>query len=154
MNAHSSLKWFISLFVVLMSCSRPVFAGPTLVYGGDVDLPILDKPLSGNSMTEAIIKVPDHLTILDLDVGINVTHTNVFDLHVFVQSPIGTRICLNKYKQYSTMRLRSRLNRVPHRLPGGFGRKLAAYWKSSTMRMLTVFGDCRFMICGIGIAET
>ncbi|MCP4611686.1 MAG: hypothetical protein GY845_23500 [Planctomycetes bacterium] len=98
MNAHSSLKWFISLLFILASCSKPVFAGPTLIYGGDFDLPILDMSASGSSsMIEAIIKVPDNLTIYDLDVGINVTHTNVFDLHVFVQSPAGTRLCLNKY---------------------------------------------------------
>ena len=48
-------------------------------------------------MTEAIIKVPDHLTIYDLDFGINLTHTNVFDLQIFVQSPLGTRLCLNMY---------------------------------------------------------
>lgn len=97
MNAHSSLKWFISLFFVLLSCSNSVFAGPTFIYGKDFDLPILDKQASGSSMIEAIIKVPDHLTIFDLDVGINVTHTNVFDLQIFIQSPIGTRLCLNKY---------------------------------------------------------
>jgi len=97
MNAHSRLKWIISLLFVWMSCSTAVFAGPTIIYGDDFDLPILDKPPSGSSMIEAIIKVPDHLTIYDLDVGINVTHTNVFDLQIFIQSPIGTRLCLNKY---------------------------------------------------------
>ena len=97
MNAHNSLKCFISLLFIWVSCSKPVVAGPTFIYGGDFDLPILDKPPSGSSMIEARIKVPDHLTIYDLDVGINVTHTNVFDLQIFIQSPIGTRLCLNKY---------------------------------------------------------
>jgi subtilisin-like proprotein convertase family protein len=97
MDAHSSLKWIVSLFFVLVSCSTAVFAGPTFIYGGDFDLPIPDKLASGSSMIEAIINVPDHLTIYDLDVGIDLTHTNVFDLHIFVQSPIGTRLCLNKY---------------------------------------------------------
>ena len=97
MDAYSSLKWIISLFFVLVSYSTTVFAGPTFIYGEDFNLPIIDKSASGIFMTEAIIKVPDHLTIYDLDVGINVTHTNVFDLHIFVQSPIGTRLYLNKY---------------------------------------------------------
>jgi subtilisin-like proprotein convertase family protein len=97
MDAYSSLKWIISLFFVLVSYSTTVFAGPTFIYGEDFNLPIIDKSASGSFMTEAIIKVPDHLTIYDLDVGINVTHTNVFDLHIFVQSPIGTRLYLNKY---------------------------------------------------------
>lgn len=97
MDAHSSLKWIISLFFVLASCSTAVFAGPTFIYGVDFDLPIFDKQASGNLMTEAIIKVSDHLTIYDLDVVINLTHTNVFDLQIFVQSPLGTRLCLNMY---------------------------------------------------------
>jgi subtilisin-like proprotein convertase family protein len=97
MNAQSNLKWIIVCFFVLVDFSTAVFAGPTLIYGQDFDLPIIEKLESGSVMTEAIIKVPDHLTIYDLDVGINLTHTNVFDLHIFIQSPIGTRLCLNKY---------------------------------------------------------
>ena len=97
MDAHSSLKWIIPLFFVWISGSTAVFAGPTFIYGGDFNLPILDKQDTGSSMVEAIIKVPDHLTIYDLDVGINVTHTNVFDLQIFVISPDGTRLCLNMY---------------------------------------------------------
>lgn len=97
MDAYSSLKWIISLFCVLVSYSTAAFAGPTIIYGRDFDLPILDKQASGSSMTEAIIEVPDHLTIYDLDVGINLTHTNVFDLQIFLQSPDGTRLCLNMY---------------------------------------------------------
>jgi hypothetical protein len=97
MNTHSRLTWISSLLFVWVSCSTSVFAGPTIIYGDDFELPILDKPPLGSSMIEAIIEVPDHLTIYDLDVGINVTHTNVFDLQIFIQSPIGTRLCLNKY---------------------------------------------------------
>ena len=97
MDAQSSLKWIFSFFLILVDFSTAVFAGPTFIYGEDFDLPILDKQPSGSVMTEAIIKVPDHLTIYDLDFGINLTHTNVFDLHIFVQSPDGTRLCLNKY---------------------------------------------------------
>lgn len=97
MDAHSRLKWLISLFFVWVSWSTAVFAGPTFIYSKDFDLPILDKQASGSSITEAIIEVPDHLTIYDLDVGINLTHTNVFDLQIFVQSPLGTRLCLNMY---------------------------------------------------------
>ncbi len=98
MDAQSSLKWIISLFFVWVSCSTAVFAGPTFIYGEDFDLPIIEKHVSGSvMMTEAIIEVPDHLTIYDLDFGINLTHTNVFDLQIFVQSPDGTRLCLNMY---------------------------------------------------------
>lgn len=48
-------------------------------------------------MTDAIIDVPKHFTIYDLDVGINLTHTNVFDLQIFLQSLSGRRILLNMY---------------------------------------------------------
>jgi hypothetical protein len=74
-----------------------VYAGPTFRYGGDFNLPILDKQSSEGSLTEALIQVPDHLTIYDLDVGINLTHTCVFDLHIYLQSPDETKICLNMY---------------------------------------------------------
>jgi subtilisin-like proprotein convertase family protein len=97
MEAHSSLKWIISLFFIMVSWSTAVFAGPTFIYGRDFNLPILDKQDSDSSMVEAIIEIPDHLTIYDLDVGINVTHTNVFDLQIFIVSPDGTRLCLNMY---------------------------------------------------------
>jgi len=97
MDAHSSLKWIFSFCFIVIGLSTSVLAGPTFHYGGDFDLPILDKQYSGSSMTEALIQVPDHLIIYDLDVGINLTHTNVFDLHIFIQSPLGTRLCLNTY---------------------------------------------------------
>ena len=48
-------------------------------------------------MTDAVIKIPDHFVISDLDTGISLTHTNVFDLQIFLQSPAGTRICLNMF---------------------------------------------------------
>ncbi len=97
MDAQSSLKWIFSFFLILVDFNTAVFAGPTFIYGEDFDLPIIERLESGSVMTEAIINVPDHLTIYDLDVGINLTHTNIFDLHIFVQSPDGTRLCLNKY---------------------------------------------------------
>lgn len=97
MDAQSSLRWVFSFFLILVVFSPAVFAGPTFSYGGDFDLPILDRQESGSSLTEVLIQVPDHLTIYDLDAGINVTHTNVFDLLIFIRSPVGTRLCLNTY---------------------------------------------------------
>lgn len=97
MDAQSSLRWIFSFLSVLWVLNPSVLAGTTFHYGVDFDLPILDKQGPGGSMTEALIPVPDHLTICDLDVGINLTHTNVFDLQIFVQSPDGARLCLNRY---------------------------------------------------------
>ena len=97
MDKQSSLRWIFSFLSILVVVSCTVLAGPTVRYGGDFDIPILDKQPSGSSLTEALIQVPDHFTINDLDVCINLTHTNVFDLQIFIQSPVGTRLCLNMY---------------------------------------------------------
>ena len=98
MDAHCGLKWIISLFFVWVSWSTAVFAGPTFIYGGDFNLQIPAGPDTDKGwMNDAIIEVNRHTTIYDIDVGINLTHTNVFDLHIFIQSPLGTRLCLNMY---------------------------------------------------------
>jgi len=51
-------------------------------------------------MDDAVIEITDHFTIQDLDVRINVTHTNVIDLQIFLQSPSRTIICLNMFDVY------------------------------------------------------
>ena len=72
--------------------------GPVYVYSGDFDLPIpADTDSSQGWMADAVIEIPDHCTIRDLDVGITLTHTSVFDLQIFIQSPDGTTLCLNEY---------------------------------------------------------
>jgi subtilisin-like proprotein convertase family protein len=48
-------------------------------------------------MYDAVIDIPEHFNISDLDVSINLTHSNVFDLQVFLVSPSGTVVCLNMY---------------------------------------------------------
>jgi subtilisin-like proprotein convertase family protein len=81
----------------MSGASFPAFAGPVYTYGGEFNLPILDPSGPGGLMTLATIDVPDLVIINDLDVHINITHTNVFDLQLFVQGPDGTKICLNMY---------------------------------------------------------
>ncbi|MHC4533839.1 MAG: proprotein convertase P-domain-containing protein [Planctomycetota bacterium] len=98
MDAQNSLQWIIVFFFVLVDFSTAVFAGPTFIYGEDFDLRIPAEPdASKGWMDDAIIEVNRHTTIYDIDVGINLAHTNVFDLQIFVQSPAGTRLCLNSY---------------------------------------------------------
>jgi len=97
MNTRNSTLTVIATLTIVAGASSLVSAAPVYIYAGDFNLPILDKPGPGSWMTEALIEVPDHFTIYDLDVGINLTHTNVFDLQIFVKSPLGTRLCLNKY---------------------------------------------------------
>ncbi len=71
------------------------------IYSGNFNLLIPANPDDTKGwMADAIIEVPHHLTISDLDAGISLTHTNVFDLQIFLRSPTGTIICLNMYDVY------------------------------------------------------
>lgn len=97
MDARGAVQWIVVVLVVVAGISFPVFAGTVYTYGGDFNLPILDPPGPGSLMTMTVIEVTDPLIITDLDVHIDITHTSVFDLQLFVQSPVGTRICLNMY---------------------------------------------------------
>lgn len=97
MKAHGGLKKIIIFSFICLGFGSVGHAGPTVTYGGNFNLPILDKQNWGSPLTEALINVPDHFSIYDLDVAVNITHTNVFDLLIFIQSPLGTRIPLNYY---------------------------------------------------------
>ena len=93
------------LVIVAGACGGAVYAGHVHIYTGDFNLPIpkldsKDPYISRGWMADAVIETPDHFVIEDLDVQINITHTNVFDLQLFLQSPAGTRICLNMYDSF------------------------------------------------------
>ena len=96
MDSRNTAQRIVAI-LVLAGASFPVFAAPVYTYGGDFNLPILDPSGPGGLMTMAVIEVPDPFIINDLDVHISITHTSVFDLQLFVQSPVGTRMCLNMY---------------------------------------------------------
>jgi subtilisin-like proprotein convertase family protein len=96
MDARNTMQGIVAVLVVA-GASFPVLANPIYTYGGDFNLPILDPPGPGSLMTLVTVDVPDLFIISDLDVRINITHTKVFDLQLFVQSPDGIRICLNMY---------------------------------------------------------
>lgn len=82
------------------------FGGPAYpvdihTYSGQFDLRIPADPDSTKGwMSDAVVEVTDHLDILDLDVGLSLTHTKVFDLQIFLESPSGTRMCLNMYNPF------------------------------------------------------
>jgi len=98
MNARSSVQWIVAFFFMAAGLGSPVFAGPTIIYGGNFDLRIPAEPDSSKGwMDDAVIEIGDHFTIYDLDVGITLTHTEVFDLQIFIESPAGTLLCLNMY---------------------------------------------------------
>ncbi|UCG60278.1 MAG: proprotein convertase P-domain-containing protein [Phycisphaerales bacterium] len=78
------------------ACGQPVH-----VYSGLFDLRIPADPDSSKGwMSDAVIEVPDHLGIVDLDIGITLTHTKVLDLQIFVESPSAERLCLNMYNPF------------------------------------------------------
>ena len=94
MKSRNTIQQFV-VVIVLIAFPAQVFAG--FVYGGNFNTPIIDEPGPGVTMTEVTIEVLDHHIINDIDVTINITHTNVFDLQIFLQSPQTSRIYLNIY---------------------------------------------------------
>jgi len=97
MDARNSIIITFALLLVVGS-ALPAHAAPVRIYQADFNSPIPANPGDTEGwMNDAIIDIPDHFTILDLDVGINVTHTSAFDLQIFLQSPAGTNLCLNMY---------------------------------------------------------
>jgi len=97
MDAQDIKQWIVMVLLIILWFYFPAFAEPVYVYGGPFNLPIRDPPGPGGAVTEAVVQVPDHFIIIDLDVGIDITHTQVFDLQLFLHSPLSTRICLNMY---------------------------------------------------------
>lgn len=95
------IQWIAVVVGVVLGLGITVSASPVRTYGGSFDLRIPADPNNTNAtrgwMDDAIIEIPDHFTIADLDISITVTHTKVFDLKIFLQSPAGTRLCLNMY---------------------------------------------------------
>ena len=70
----------------------------TFSYGGTFDLAIpADPEEDAGWMDTAIIEVPDHLIIQDLDVSVSITHTNAFDLQLWLTSPAGTTVLLSYF---------------------------------------------------------
>jgi subtilisin-like proprotein convertase family protein len=96
MYARSSIIIFATV-VIFVACSTAT-ATAVLTYGGNFNLPIPAKAGETQGwMDDAIVEIPDHLIIEDLDVGITVTHSSLFDLQVHIQGPDGTDVLLNMY---------------------------------------------------------
>jgi subtilisin-like proprotein convertase family protein len=103
MSITNLIQRIITLFVLIAGFCVPAFAGLVYSYSGEFDLRIPADPNSNRGpMDDAVIEIPDHLTISDLDIGINLTHSNVSDLQIFLVSPSGTKVCLSRhdFKQY------------------------------------------------------
>lgn len=105
MNTRNSILNVVVILTLMMGWSPFVLAYPVYIYSSDFDLSIPSKDIHDPHITkgwmdDALIEIPDHFTICDLDVRISLKHTKVFDLQIFLQSPAGTRRCLNMYNPY------------------------------------------------------
>jgi hypothetical protein len=102
MDARSVAQWIVVVFLMGASFCFPAGASTVHIYSRDFNLPLLDPTGDPTgpvyAMTEAAIEVNNPFIITDLDVQIDITHTHVFDLQLFLQSPNGAWVCLNKYE--------------------------------------------------------
>jgi len=91
-----------SILLVVAVWPGAVHADPVVSYEDPFDLPIpADSDATKGSMADAIIDVSDHCIILDLDVVVSVSHTQVFDLQLRITSPSGTTVVLNMYDPFN-----------------------------------------------------
>ena len=87
-----------AIFIIALGACGSAFAGAVQIYGGRFNLRIpADPDGSRGWMADAIVEIKDSHIITDIDIAVNLTHTNVFDLQIFLQSPLDTIICLNMY---------------------------------------------------------
>ncbi len=98
MEARRRAQWTVAILLGVGAFCLPVFADQVYKYEGEFNLQIPDEPdTSKGWMAVAVIEIDYHLTILDLDVGITLTHSNVFDLQISLKGPDGTTLSLNAY---------------------------------------------------------
>ena len=91
---------FVCLGFALWGSPAP--AGPGVSYSESFDLPIPADPSATRGwMDDAIVQVPSHGIIVDLDAVVSLTHANVFDLQLLLTSPSGTTVVLNMYDPFS-----------------------------------------------------
>jgi len=82
----------------MLALAPAASADLTLIYTASFDLRIPAEPATGDAwMDDAVIDIPDSFTVIDLDIEITLTHTNIYDLQLFLDGPDGTRLTLNYY---------------------------------------------------------
>ncbi len=101
-RTHSAHLVITSAFLSLVLLARVGGAETVWFYGAPFDLTIPgDSEKSKGWMDDAVLEVSDHLIIEDLDVGVSLTHTSVFDLRLSLTSPSGTTVLLNSYDPFT-----------------------------------------------------
>ncbi len=102
MEARRRAQWTVAILLGVGAFCLPVFADQVYKYEGNFSLQIPNQPdTSKGWMADAVIEIDHHFTILDLDISITLTHSNVFDLQISLQSPDGTILSLNAYNHYN-----------------------------------------------------
>jgi len=97
-DACASARRIVLVYVFIAASHTSASAAPVYVYGGEFNLRIPEAQNDTRGwMTDAVIEVPDHFIISDLDVSITVRHTKIFDLQIFLESPSSVMLCLNRY---------------------------------------------------------
>ncbi len=87
----------LAVFIIAMAVSYPVYATHLYSSGGDFDLAIPPQELGKGWMEDATIFVLTKGVVFDVDIALNLTHSSACDLKIYLQSPAGTRVCLNRY---------------------------------------------------------
>ena len=87
------------LFCVVMAAGcLTALAGPVRIVGGPCNPCIPAEPDATNGcLSYALVEVPEHLSICDLDVGISMTNPEAGNLQIFLESPSGTQVLLDMY---------------------------------------------------------
>jgi subtilisin-like proprotein convertase family protein len=93
------MQRIVTVFVIVAGAwGSAICVGSVHIYSGDFNLRIPAEPADTSGwMEDAVLEIPHHYTVYDVDVGITLTHTNVIDLQIFLKSPAKTTICLNMY---------------------------------------------------------
>jgi subtilisin-like proprotein convertase family protein len=64
----------------------------------DLPIPSPDDPCSGSGrgrMADANLDITEHISIIDLDIAVSLTHESFYDLEISLKSPTGITIILN-----------------------------------------------------------
>ncbi len=87
------ILFFIAAIICIAGWLDPAYALPVYIYGDDFALPIPQSASDTKGwMNDAVIEIGEHRTIYDLDLFVDITQSNVFDLQLYLQSPAGTKI--------------------------------------------------------------
>lgn len=97
MGARGSLPVIAVFLLAMTSSALAGFTSFVYVYSGDFNLAIPGDPAASRGwMQDAVVTVPDHVLICDLNVSVTIRHTCAFDLQLFVEGPQGQIVLLSK----------------------------------------------------------